>query len=174
MSSSTSFAGPQDDLAPLAQEGLDRRFLARDAGDDDVAVVGGVLLAHDHVVAVEDPGVDHRVAPDPEHEQVAVAGEVLGEGHGLFDVLGGAAPRCRRRRHRRGGRAGPGGGRRSRRSRARSRSRSPGASWGPGAGSPCPAARRGARAPWSSTTGRRPRRSRARWADTRGVGPRRR
>ena len=47
-----------------------------------------VLLAHHDVVAVEDAGVDHRVAADPEHEQRAVAGEVLGEGEGLLDVLG--------------------------------------------------------------------------------------
>ena len=34
------------------------------------------------------PAVDHRLAPHPEHEQVAVAGEVLGDGDDLFDVLG--------------------------------------------------------------------------------------
>ena len=32
--------------------------------------------ADDDVVAVEDAGVDHRLAADPQHEQVAVAGEV--------------------------------------------------------------------------------------------------
>ena len=42
--------------------------------------------AHDEV-AVEDAGVDHRVAPDPQHEQVAVAGEVGREREELLDVL---------------------------------------------------------------------------------------
>ena len=41
---------------------------------------------HD-VVAVEDARVDHRLAPHPEHEQVAVAAEVGGDGDHLFDVL---------------------------------------------------------------------------------------
>ena len=44
--------------------------------------------ADDDVVAVEDAGVDHRLAADPQHEEVAVAGEVLGDGDHLFDVLG--------------------------------------------------------------------------------------
>ena len=43
--------------------------------------------AGDDEVAVEDAGVDHRVAPDPQHEQVALAGEVGGEGEDLLDVL---------------------------------------------------------------------------------------
>ncbi len=30
------------------------------------------LLTDDDVVAVEDAGLDHRVAPDPEHEQLAL------------------------------------------------------------------------------------------------------
>ena len=50
-------------------------------------LLGLGLLADDDVVAVEDAGVDHRVAPHPEHEQLAVAGEVLGEGQQLLDVL---------------------------------------------------------------------------------------
>ena len=54
------------------------------------------LLAHDDVVAVEDAGLDHGVAADPEHEEDAVAGEVLGHRQRLLDVL--------RREH-----AGPGG-----------------------------------------------------------------
>ena len=46
-----------------------------------------VCDARDDEVAVEDAGVDHRVAPDPQHEQLAVAGEVGGQRHDLFDVL---------------------------------------------------------------------------------------
>ena len=64
------------------------RLLAGDAGDDDVARFGRGLLAHDDVVAVEDAGVDHGLAADPQHEEHAVAGEVFGDGEGLLDVLG--------------------------------------------------------------------------------------
>ncbi len=46
------------------------------------------LLAHDDVVAVEDAGLDHRVAAHAQHEEHAVAGEVLRDGEGLLDVLG--------------------------------------------------------------------------------------
>ena len=45
------------------------------------------LGAGHHEVAVEDAGVDHRVAPDPQHEQVAVAGEVGRDRERLLDVL---------------------------------------------------------------------------------------
>ena len=50
-------------------------------------VAGGGLVAGDHEVAVEDAGVDHRVAADPQHEQLAVAGEVGRHGQHLLDVL---------------------------------------------------------------------------------------
>ena len=66
---------------------LDRRLAVGDAGNDDVALLGGGLLDDDHEVAVEDAGVDHRVAADPEHEQIAVAGEVDRHREQLFDVL---------------------------------------------------------------------------------------
>ncbi len=46
-----------------------------------------VCAAGDHEVAVEDADLDHRVAADPQHEQVAVAGEVFGEREQLLDVL---------------------------------------------------------------------------------------
>ena len=45
------------------------------------------LLAHDDVVAVEDAGVDHGVAAHPQHEELAVAGEVFRDGQRLLDVL---------------------------------------------------------------------------------------
>ena len=77
----------QHDLAAPAREGLHRGFLAGDAGDDDVAVAGFGLVAGDHVVAVEDAGLDHRVAPDAQHEQVALAREVGRDGQHLLDVL---------------------------------------------------------------------------------------
>ena len=84
---SRAFDGQQGDLAALAGERLDRGLVAGDAGHDDVAVVGRALgVAHD-VVAVDDGGLDHRVAPHPQHEEVALAGEVGREGQGLLDVL---------------------------------------------------------------------------------------
>ena len=77
----------QDDLAVLAVEGLDGGLVARDAGHDDLAPLGGGLGPGDDEVAVEDARVDHRVPTDPQHEQVAVPGEVGGQGVDLFDVL---------------------------------------------------------------------------------------
>ena len=49
------------------------------------------LLAHDDVVAVEDAGVDHRVAPDPQHEELAVAGEVLRAGAAVSSMFSAAS-----------------------------------------------------------------------------------
>src|SRR3954452_19396795 len=77
----------QDDLAALAGVGLDGALFAGKAGDDDVALLGRGLRSGDDVVAVEDAGVDHRVAPYAEHEQVAVASEVGGQRQQLLDVL---------------------------------------------------------------------------------------
>jgi hypothetical protein len=53
------------------------------------------LGADDDVVAVEDAGVDHRLAADAQHEQVAVSGEVLRDREQLLDVLGGEDARTR-------------------------------------------------------------------------------
>jgi hypothetical protein len=88
ISSSAEFSGAEHDLVAAAEEGLDRRLFAGDAGDDDLTVLGRGLAAHHDEVAVEDAALDHRIAADPQHEEVAVAGEVFGDGHGLFDVLG--------------------------------------------------------------------------------------
>ena len=41
--------------------------------DDDLAVGGGLLAADDHVVAVEDAGVLHRVAPHAQHVLAVLA-----------------------------------------------------------------------------------------------------
>ena len=76
MGSSAGLAGTRTTSPPGTVEALDRGLLAGDAGDDDVALGGRGLGADDHVVAVEDPGVDHGLAPDPEHEQLAVTREV--------------------------------------------------------------------------------------------------
>ena len=47
----------------------------------------GGLLGDDDEVAVEDAGVDHRVAAHAEHEELALAGEVGGDREQLLDVL---------------------------------------------------------------------------------------
>src|SRR4051794_31412724 len=80
--------GLEHDLAPAPGERLHGRLLAGDTGDDGLAGLGRALLADDDVVAVEDARLDHRVAPDPEHEQLPPAGEVLGERQDLLDVPG--------------------------------------------------------------------------------------
>jgi hypothetical protein len=71
---------------------LDRRLrsvaeLARHHRRDDLARVGSRLLAQDHVVAVEDARVDHRVPVDLEHEDVAVPDELGRHRVDLVDVL---------------------------------------------------------------------------------------
>ena len=79
--------GLQHDLAVVPVVGLDGGLVARDAGDDDLAPLGGGLGPGDDEVAVEDAGVDHGVPTDPQHEQVAVPGEVGGQRVDLLDVL---------------------------------------------------------------------------------------
>ena len=80
ISSIVGFSGRSTILLRRRRIGLHGGLLAGDAGDDGVAGVGGGLLAHDDVVTVEDAGVDHRLAAHPQHEELAVAGEVLGRG----------------------------------------------------------------------------------------------
>lgn len=52
---------------------------------DDVAVVGDVLLAHDHPVAVADRGLHHRVAHHFEQEQRALADQLARQREHVFD-----------------------------------------------------------------------------------------
>jgi hypothetical protein len=79
--------GLEHDLAAAPAVGLDRRLLAGDSRHHDVALVGRRLRADDDIVAVEDPGVDHRVAAHADHEELAVAGEVRRERQQLLHVL---------------------------------------------------------------------------------------
>jgi len=75
-------------VAVPALVGLDRR-LAVDHRGDDLAVLRGGLLTHDHPVTVADRGFDHRVADDLQHEQRALADQLAGEGeHVLHRLLG--------------------------------------------------------------------------------------
>jgi hypothetical protein len=54
------------------------------------------LGAHDHEVAVEHARLDHRLAADGEHEQLAVADELLGEREDGLDALVGEDRRAGR------------------------------------------------------------------------------
>ena len=67
-------------------EALDRRLLPHER-DDDVAVGRGLLLAHDDVVALEDPGVAHRVAADAQDELRLVAADRCRHLDVVLDVL---------------------------------------------------------------------------------------
>ncbi len=65
--------GLQRDRGTAATEALQRRFLLVDQGDDDVAGVGGLgLLDHRHV-AVENAGLDHRIAAHFQRVMIARA-----------------------------------------------------------------------------------------------------
>jgi hypothetical protein len=79
-------AGEQPRLAVALLEDLDGRLVVEHRRND-VAVLGGLLFAHDDVVAVADGGVDHRVALNLEHEDVPVADHLAGEREDRFDVL---------------------------------------------------------------------------------------
>src|SRR5690606_16038523 len=78
--------GEQPHVAVLALEGLDRR-LVLDERSDDLPVLRHRLAPHDDPVAVADGGVDHRVARDPQEEELAVTDELAGEGEDVLDGL---------------------------------------------------------------------------------------
>ena len=68
---------------------------------DDVAAARGELLLHEDVVAAQDAGVDHRVAVDPQAEDLAPAlDEAAVDAHRVDDVLFGEERAGRRRRAR--------------------------------------------------------------------------
>ena len=66
---------------------LDRCFLAIDQRGDYLTIEGVLLAANRHQVALEDAGVDHRIALDLEQEDRVVADEVDRQGQDLFDML---------------------------------------------------------------------------------------
>src|SRR5712691_1703250 len=66
---------------------LVRRFVVSDERDHDLAVPSVLLLTDDDDVAVEDAGIDHRVALDAQQELLATSGERLGHTQVVLDVL---------------------------------------------------------------------------------------
>src|SRR4051794_25898055 len=79
------------DVVALAEVALDRGLglgvVLADDRDDDVAIVGGVLLAHDDRVAVEDARVLHRVTANLEDEVAGVTARERGDLDVFLDVL---------------------------------------------------------------------------------------
>src|ERR1700742_2186053 len=67
-------------------EGLHGR-LAVDHGGDDLAVLRVFLLADDDPVPVRDGRVDHRVAGYLQHEQLALADELLWQREDVLNLL---------------------------------------------------------------------------------------
>lgn len=73
-------------MAVALAEHLDGGLAIEHRGDD-LAVLGGALRSHDDPVAVADRGVDHRVADDLQHEQLALADQLTGKRENLVDLL---------------------------------------------------------------------------------------
>ncbi len=87
-----------DPAVALTVEGLDGRlvgsFVFADERDDDVTLARVVLPMDDDDVAVEDSGVDHRLALHAK-EEVGVPAERLGDGDSILDLLlGEHRPAC--------------------------------------------------------------------------------
>jgi hypothetical protein len=81
--------GPKDYLAVTSEQALDRRLLTIDHRRHDVTFGGVGLATDDDQVAIEDAGVDHRVALDPKHEYRSSTHQRLGQTEDVLDVLGG-------------------------------------------------------------------------------------
>src|SRR5215208_1402245 len=63
--------GLQRDRSAAAPEALERSLFVVDQRDHDIARVGAVTLADQHRVAVENAGIDHRVAAHLKREMLA-------------------------------------------------------------------------------------------------------
>lgn len=84
----------QADLCQVLKVTFDRRVgtvhVIVEEGDDDIAVIGVILLAYDQVVMVQDTGIHHAVAIDGKHEHiVGSTNQIQGNGVGLFDIFHG-------------------------------------------------------------------------------------
>src|SRR5579885_2125678 len=76
----------QPNAAVFLIKAFDRRF-ALDHRDHDLPVVGRFLRPYDDQIAVEDRGIDHRVALHAQHEAVRSACERRGQHEFALDVL---------------------------------------------------------------------------------------
>ena len=70
------------DHAVFAAEVFERRFLVVDQRDHDLPVARAVGAAHQRIVAVEDAGLDHRIARHLERIMIAGAEQRGGNGQG--------------------------------------------------------------------------------------------
>src|SRR6267142_2290828 len=94
--------GLEHDARAVAHEALHRRLalaarLRLDHRDDDVVRLRGVLPPDEHEIAVADMGLDHRLAPDAEREDVLAAPgqRRRGDRHLAFAILLGQERRAR-------------------------------------------------------------------------------
>ncbi len=71
-------------------EAFDGAFVAGNASHHDLAEFGCWLNPHDDEVTIEDASIDHGVTANPQHEEFAIAGELGGDWHELFDAGFGA------------------------------------------------------------------------------------
>ncbi|KIU01638.1 hypothetical protein QU38_00600, partial [Staphylococcus aureus] len=86
----------EGDRGTAAAQALQGRLLVVDQCHDDVAGVGGVLLADHHEVAVEDASLDHRVAAHLQGIVLAARDHVRGQGDRAALRLDGRDRRARR------------------------------------------------------------------------------
>ena len=76
-------------------EYFDGRFVVKKSRNN-VSIIGGVLFANHHSIAVTDGGVDHRISFDAQHKELAAANQLFGEGkHILNGLLCRDGPACR-------------------------------------------------------------------------------
>lgn len=79
--------GLQRNRGALATESLQGRFLVVDQRDDDIPGAGGASVPDDHRIAIEDAGLDHRIALDLESVVLAAADHFNRYGYIVHIVL---------------------------------------------------------------------------------------
>src|SRR5579864_9277490 len=80
--------GPQHETSVLEIEALQRELVVDDR-HDDIALLRGSALFDDNEIALEDPGIDHRIAPDAdEHGLRGALDQVVVERDGIRLVVG--------------------------------------------------------------------------------------
>src|SRR5262245_4695690 len=76
----------QPDLILLTEEALDGRLLA-EQGDHDLPIAGALRGPHHDEVALQDPGILHRLAADPEDVVAVLTADDVRDVEVLLDVL---------------------------------------------------------------------------------------